>query len=366
MSELQKLRVNQLRNLSSVSLELSPRINWIYGANGSGKTSLLEAIYLLGLGRSFRSRLAAPLISSGQSELVVYGQIRRGSLSHGIGISKSKSGETRLRLDGANVNSMAEVAKLLPVVLVVPETFELLTGGPRERRQFLDWGVFHVKHSYMGIWRNFQRSLKQRNSLLRRGRIDAAELAVWNDHLVESAELIDRYRTNYLDQLRDTIKAMLTEFNSQMADVRLDYVRGWPKDRSYRDALEDSLERDRTFGKTSYGPHKADLRISVLGLDARDHLSRGQQKVVICALKLAQGVFLSQVTNVSSVYLVDDLHAELDEANALTFCRILEESGAQVFITSLDNTLIEKYWSRSTPLKMFHVEHGSISEAPTL
>lgn len=366
MSELQRLRVNHLRNLSSVSLELSPRINWIYGANGSGKTSLLEGIYLLGLGRSFRSRVASPLITAGHSELVVYGQIRRDGMSHSIGIAKSRGGETRLRLDGANIGSLAEVAKLLPLVLVVPETFELLTGGPRERRQYLDWGVFHVEHSYMGVWRNFQRSLKQRNSLLRRGRIDHAELAVWNDHLVDAAEQIDAHRTRYLDQLRETIRSMLVEFDPQMGDVRLDYVRGWPKDRSYREALLEGLERDLSMGQTCYGPHKGDLRISVKGLDAREHLSRGQQKVVICALKLAQGLFLSRVTGLSSVYLVDDLHAELDEGNALTFCRILEQSGAQVFITSLDNALIEKYWSRSTPLKMFHVEHGSISEAPTL
>src|SRR5690606_29915214 len=282
-----------VRNLAEVNLLPSERVNLFYGLNGSGKTSVLEAIHVLALGRSFRSRLFSSVVRLGEEETVVYGRVARDRIVHELGVAKERGGESRYRLDGGTISSIAEMAVLLPVVLLVPETFELLNGGPKERRQFLDWGVFHVEHGYLEHWRNYQRSLKQRNSLLRRGRIDGRQLAVWDEHLVRYGDLIDAARRPYLDLLEPKEREMLAAFQFETAQIRIDYARGWGKDRSLADVLADSRDRDIASGRTMAGPHRCDLRLTVQGLDARDHLSRGQQKIVICALKLAQGACLA-------------------------------------------------------------------------
>ncbi len=364
MSLLQKLRVKNLRNLAQISLDPSERVNLLYGSNGSGKTSVLEAIHVLALGRSFRSRQMSSVIRLGEEEAIIYGRVSRGNVSHELGVGKARNGETRYRVDGGTVGSVAELAGLLPVVLLLPETFELLNGGPLGRRQFLDWGVFHVEHSYLEHWRNYQRSLKQRNSLLRRGRIDGRQLAVWDEHLVHYGEIIDAARRRYLDLLEPKVRGMLEAFQIDTAHIRIDYARGWGKDRSFAEVLLAGRDRDIAGGRTLAGPHRCDLRLTVQGLDARDHLSRGQQKVVICALKLAQGACLADLTKQASIYLIDDLHAELDDQNARVFCRLLEQLQTQVFITSLNKDVASHYWSPDLPLKMFHVEQGGVNEVP--
>lgn len=367
MAELQRLRVQGLRNLSQVSITPVPGVNVFFGRNGSGKTSLLEAIHVLGLGRSFRTRQTAPIVQQGSSQVLVYGRLSAaGDGYHDLGISKSRRGETQLRHNGANVSSIAEFARLLPLVLVVPETFDLLVGGPAERRQYLDWGVFHVEHSYIDIWRNYQRCLKQRNTLLRHGRIDRSQIAIWDGYLSQYADEIDRLRRRYLKALEPHMRRMLSAFGMDSSSTRIDYLRGWPNNQSLAELLRDHLERDHQLGRTSHGPHRCDLRLTLFGLDAKDHLSRGQQKVVISAMKLAQGLCLVELAGgTKSIYLIDDLHAELDQDNARIFSELLAQLDTQVFITALSHEVVTKNWSSNVPLKMFHVEHGAISEFST-
>jgi DNA replication and repair protein RecF len=359
---LTRLTVSNLRNLKQVELKPHPQLNLIYGKNGSGKTSLLEAINILGLGRSFRSHRPKPIINYDTDKLTLYGEIE-GARAAKIGVEKTRQGETTIRIDGRNVTSAAELAEHLPILSLNAGSFELITGPPKLRRQLLDWLTFHVEPTFLKTWRDLQHCLKQRNTLLRRGRIRAFELRPWDQQLVSLSASVDALR-----------RASFAPFLAAMEDfggllphvgkISLDYRRGWKSGEDYQQLLENSLEQDLLRGHTQTGPHRADIRITLNGENAGDVLSRGQQKVVVAALVVAQGRVFNKLTGKQVIYLVDDLPAELDATHSRKLGNWLASLNAQVFITGVEKTALTAMWpeERLNQASVFHVEQGQVEK----
>lgn len=361
---LKRLLVQDLRNLNSVDINPSARVNLIYGENGSGKTSLLEAINVLALGRSFRSHKHKPLINNGRDTFTVFGKVTTDDGAEvPIGINRQLNGEASFKANGILVSSAADLAAYLPVQVINSDTFLLLEGSPKVRRQFMDWLVFHVEPSFFQLWKDCQRCLKHRNSLMRHDRIDAFELASWDQELAQLTEQIHHLREGCMEQFKTTFYELLEEFIS-VDGIAIHYSRGWDKDRSYVEVLKSSLERDRQLGYTHSGGHRADLRITVNSQNAAEILSRGQQKLLVCALKIAQGYVFSRMTGRKTIYLVDDLPAELDEKHRALLARWLDKMATQVFITGVEQETLSATW-RDKPdlaIKLFHVEQGTVVE----
>lgn len=359
---IKALSVTGLRNLEPATLNFSSKINILYGANGSGKSSLLEAIYFLSLARSFRSTKIQTLIQHEAAETVVFAQLVA-SADHNtnkIGIKRSRQGEFEIRINGENIKTIAQLARALPLQLLNSDSFLLLEGAPKFRRQFLDWGVFHVEHSFHSQWSRMQTSLKQRNSWLRHAIMDRQLLASWDKEFCTASESIDQARQHYIALLKPVFEQTL-ESLIKLPELSISYYRGWDKDSSLQSVLDNSLERDRFLGYTQAGPQRADIRIKVGGHNAIDILSRGQQKLVVCALKLAQGYLLAQHMQQQCIYLIDDLPAELDQEHRKSLSRLLEELNCQAFITGTDKETLLEGWQTDTPVAMFHVEHGRIN-----
>lgn len=361
---LLRLTVTGVRNLHPVTLLPSPRINLLHGANGSGKTSVLEAIHLLGLARSFRSLRLQPVIQAEQPALTIFGEVQQhaGSVTN-LGVGRERSGELQIRIDGQNARSAAQLAETLPLQLINPDSFRLLEGAPKIRRQFLDWGVFHVEPRFLGAWQRLQKALRQRNSWLRHGRLDAVAQAAWDRELCLASGEIDAYRRSYLQALKPIFESTLAQL-LDLTGLTLSYYRGWDKDRELQEVLAGCIQRDMTLGHTQAGPQRADLRLRLDGHNAVDILSRGQQKLVVCALRIAQGHLLNQAQQGRCIYLVDDLPSELDERHRKSLCRLLEELQCQVFITCVEPHVLMDGWRKDTPVAMFHVEHGRITQDP--
>jgi len=358
---LSRITVTGVRNLQPVTLSLSPRINILYGGNGSGKTSLLEAIHLLGLARSFRSTRLNPVINHELSSCTVFGLVNTDSnQSSALGISRDRSGEVKIRIDGQNVRSAAELAATLPLQLINPDSFRLLEGAPKLRRQFLDWGVFHVEPRFLGAWQRLQQALRQRNSWLRHGTLDGALQAAWSRELVHASDEIDGYRRTYIQALKPVFESTLAAL-CDLPELQLSYYRGWDREKPLDQVLHASLERDKLLGHTQAGPQRADLRLRISGHNAVDVLSRGQQKLVVCALRIAQGHLVAEARRGQCIYLVDDLPSELDEEHRQALCKLLDLLNCQVFITCVDSNVLRAGWRDDTPVSMFHVEHGLIT-----
>jgi len=357
---LARLQVTALRNLSAVTLSPSPQINILFGTNGSGKTSLLEAIHLLGLARSFRAQPLQALIQHGQPRCTVFAELAEADgVFKKIGVSRDRQGELQVRINGENARSLSQLAQELPLQLINPNSFRLLEGAPKQRRQFMDWGVFHVEQQFLPIWQRLQRALRQRNSWLRRAKMDAPFQAIWDKELCLASDAIDNYRRAYIAALKPVFEQTLARL-IELDGLALSYYRGWDKERGLADVLAASLGRDQQLGSTQAGPQRADLRLRLAGNNAADILSRGQQKLVICALHIAQGYLLAQTGRGSCVYLVDDLPSELDEKHRQALCRLLEGLGCQVFITCVEPQALQDGWRADTPIALFHVEQGQI------
>lgn len=364
---IQRLSLTNFRNIPVADLMPAAGINVFIGKNGSGKTSLLEAIYLLSLVRSFRSKNITKLINHSAEQFTVFAQIKAdATTAYSLGIQrKHQEAETEILFRGQKPAGVAELTATLPVQLINPDTFRLLEGSPKERRQFLDWGVFHVEPSFMHAWKRFQRALKQRNSLLRRGRIDELELQLWEKELAVNGEQITALRQAYLARLKPLFANLLEKFLGSQ-DFALNFQRGWDKNLGLAEALIASRDRDREQGFTQAGPQRADIRVTINGYTAMEVLSRGQQKLVVSALKLAQGKLLSEKRNKQCVYLIDDLPAELDKQHRKIFCEVLEQQSGQVFITGVDANALADGWQKPESISWFHVEHGQISPKPCL
>lgn len=357
MPFLKKLSISKIRNLDSVSLEPSPGFNLIYGENGSGKTSLLESIYLLGRGKTFRSNSKAPIIQNNEDECVIFAELDDGQK---LGFSRLRAGSQKSLIGGEKATSRSELAQVFPLQMLNADAFKILEGGPSVRRAFLDWGVFHVEHQFVFHWRQAQKALYHRNSLLKNKTVKLAEISPWTHELCQYAEAVDRYRSDYALKLKDSLAEML-EALLPLEAFSLSYFKGWDLSLSLEEALAGSLQKDIRYGFTRAGPHRADLKIKI-GKDlAVDVLSRGQQKLLVIAMKLAQAKILKSSSNKGCVFLVDDLPAELDSVNKAKVLTILSDLGEQVFITGIEKEQLYEPLQKEKEMKLFHVEHGKIN-----
>jgi len=358
MNHLNSITISQFRNLDHVKLDINSRCNVLFGHNGSGKTSFLEAIYYLGLGRSFRVRQPNRIIQYDQPSFTLNATIQAPERVIPIGVERHSDGKSHAKLNHSPISSIAELAQLLPIQLIYPDGHKLLLGGSKPRRQFLDWGVFHVEHTFLKSWQRAQRAIKHRNSLLKQRAYDQTELESWNEELIKASEPVNKSRSTYFNHIEPVITNLLSQLLPKHK-IEIDYYQGWNMDKDLPTTLLDAQARDKMLGYTQYGPHKADMVLTHRARPLSETLSQGQQKLVNYALKLAQGQLLYGQTKKQSIYLIDDLPAELDESKRQLLTTALQDINAQTFITGIDKQAV-------TPIveqfdgTMFHVEHGSI------
>lgn len=363
MPTLRKLAITNLRNISAAELGPSPGFNLFCGVNGSGKTSILEAIHLLALGRSFRGHIQKPVIKEGETTAVIYGET---SDAQALGIQRSVRGPQLIHINGKRSDSLATLTRYLPLLLINAETFQILEGAPRERRQFLDWGVFHVEQPFFSFWRHAKIALLNRNNLLKADAL-LSEIEPWSNELVKNAQHIDNLRSAYACSLEVELAALVAtllgdEFSQKF---HFKYIRGWSPESDLSEQLEREIIKDRKYGFTSSGPHKADLNFRFGNFNASDVLSRGQLKLLICALKIAQSRLLYKSTAKHCILLIDDLPAELDAANRKKVCTLLAELQDQIFLSAVEEESLLPYvlsddQGMQAHYKVFHVKHGII------
>lgn len=356
---LDRLSFQGLRNLRAFEMAPGPHINLISGANGSGKTSLLEGIHVLGMARSFRTQKLKSLIDHDSDEMTLFGRLA-GEPPLPIGVRRWRdSSELDIRVRGERAARITQLAEALPLQLINPDAFRLLEGSPASRREFLDWGVFHAERDFLDSWKRVRRALKHRNALLRHDRIDVQSIRIWERELAHWSEQLDglreRYMTRFAPVFEETLTALLP-----LPDLTLRYSRGWDRQRALLEVFEAGRETDRQMGFTQQGPQRADLRIRLGRYPAVEVLSRGQQKLVVSALKLAQGCLLEQLTGRTCLYLIDDLPAELDGNHRRIFCQWLEQLNCQVFITSVDHEALADVWQPSTDVMASTLADGRL------
>ena len=352
---LQQLAIQNLRNIKKAEIEPVSGLNLVFGDNAAGKTSILEAIHVLATARSFRTLHADQIINHNSKSLIITGLQQSSTGLDRIGIERSKSG-IRLRLNGSDINKTSLIAQKIPLQIINPEAHRLLEQGPKIRRKMMDWGVFHVEQQFSDIWRLYNRVLRQRNSALRQGNTKVA--TILNPQMIDISKDIDQKRQQYVNRLQEYIKLYCSELFQQTPEI--EYFRGWNREKSLEELLAAGIQMDLDRGYTGYGPHRAEIRFKFDGKLAQTVLSRGQQKMLVSSVIMAQVALFQEDTGRYCTLLVDDLPAELDNEHRQKLLEMLWRTKAQLFVTVTEPELVDlSPWKTS---KMFHVKHGIINE----
>ncbi len=353
---IEKLVVSHVRNIQQAELHFDHRTNIITGLNASGKTSLLEAIHLLFVGKSFRTSKIDQIIHTGQDNLLLTSRLYDPdrSQSHSLGIRRERK-NVKIRFNNETVRSISQLARIQPVVLITPESQHLITGGPTQRRTLIDWLLFHVEHIYHRTWSDYQNVLKQRNSSLKK-KSKTADIHVWDAQLIEKGERLNHLRASKSQDLIDVLSRFVKDYFDSNLQIR--FYKGWSGD--FSEVIKENHQRDQIRGFTSKGPHRADLLFTIDGNPVDQVFSRGQSKLLSILLELAKLDVLEKLTGLKPILLIDDIAAELDIDNKERITKFILEFPAQRFLTSTDISLLPT--ELVSDAKVFHVEHGFLKE----
>lgn len=371
---LELLNIYNARNLKEYTLSPHSSYNILYGSNGVGKTTILESIYLLLRSKTFRSSKYKSFINHNSNTCTIFSRFSDSekdliSSSFTLGISRSKDSlNPVLHLNSQKVNSLSSITNLAILGLITPESFTLLDAGPSIRRKFIDWGVFHVEPGFLSEWKAYKKILLNRNTLLKNLSKQYKSLhsipdnlrdniECWNPQFISLNNKLHELRSKQTQNISKTFSKYLSIFSTTLSEnIKLQYYQGWSNEISYDEYLLKKLNEDFLAGYTRYGTHRADIRIILNKHPAKDILSRGQKKIVVICLILAQFSYLINIVNTTdhNLLLLDDIDSELDMTNLQLLFQILENLGTQVFVTTTNK---EKYsFLSEIDSQLFHVE----------
>lgn len=359
-----KIQIRSFRNIAEEEICFNERFNILHGANGQGKTSVLEAIYLLGTMKSFRLARTPDLISWNTPYSVVEGWVQRDGVRREIALYLGREGR-KARIDQKPVVRLADFFGAVNAVVFSPEEIGMVRGGPELRRRYLDRAIFSGDLGYLLLYHEYQRLLKQRNALLKKG--ERAGLEIWTDQLAEAGARLMAKRREYLSNLEPLVRHFYRQIADGAEEAGLAYrphhlspgeMEGDGKGallRLYADHAEEELRR----GSTVVGPHRDDVEFALNGRVIRHHGSQGQQRSFVLALKMAEIDYLERLHGAPPVLLLDDISSELDRQRNANLMAFLRERRMQVFITTTDvsSLRLEGIDTRAS----FHVSRGTVT-----
>jgi DNA replication and repair protein RecF len=358
-SYLSHFSIYNVRNIKEMTFEAHPRYNFFYGSNGAGKTSVLEAISCLYTGQSFK-KIPLRILSRDRNILSVQAHNELSSI--GMRADLEKTQERVCLWDKSRQKvSRQERLKDFPLQVIGPESFKWWVEGPSIRRAYMDYGVFHVKHESLSVWKHYMRALKQRNNLLKE-RAPLSYLEPWEEILAEYGEKWQNLRNKYLEKLHPYrekwLSYFLTHFPQERAELEITLYPGWKKGESLKESLAKDRAREYRLKSTIFGPHRADLLCRRFGSSIFHSFSRGQLKLFVCAMTFAQMECLESITGRKTVLLWDDMDGELDKKSRALVFQAIKTLEVQAFITGTEAPLFRE--STKEGVCMFHVKHGRL------
>jgi DNA replication and repair protein RecF len=355
---INKLKIHDFRIIKNKEFVFTNRVNIFYGNNGTGKTSILEAIYFISSGKSFRKSNFKNLINFDSESLTVYIEClntnKLNQEKQTIAINKNKSGLWKAKHNNSKINSQSTITNILPVIAIDPEVYRLVDFGPLYRRNFLDWLVFHVKHNYLLLWKKVYKCVKQLNSLYK-NKASIPEVSLWENTFLQYSNELNSIREDFFLKIKPIIYKLNSFMQPEINDLAISFKKGWSDDLTLEQQLNEDRDKNFKYGQLQHGPHKMDIKILTGKHQASQTLSRGQKKVLSMCFYMAVIDLLITTTDKTPILCLDDFDAEIDKHKLVKAANFFKDKKTQIFITSVHKKKISKVFPDS---KLFHVEHN--------
>jgi len=357
------ISIKGFRNIIDSTLKLN-KFNIIHGNNGSGKTSLLEALFFLGRGKSFRTNKVKNLINISDNNFTIFSKSK---ITGQIGIRKNISNDLEIKINHEYTRNISSLSKNLPIQIILPNCHLLIEGAPNERRKYIDWLVFHVKHELIPLWKKHQKILRQRNLALK-NRLPKNQITIWDNELIRITEIINLERIEHIKNIGVELNKLSKIIFKEKITFLLKYNQSWDKKSDFGSSLKSYYEKDRDRGFTNIGLNKSELKIYSVSdnntkYDVKEFLSKGNLKLLAVILVLVQlKIFIDNRKNhIKPILLIDDIFAELDETHVKNILSVIFNLDLQTFITTVndpnDGRILKSF--ETEDLSMFHVKQGN-------
>ena len=363
-----QLSTSGLRSLDLLTIFPSSGLNFIFGKNNAGKTSLLEALYLCGNAKSFKQTNVDCLIKKDKKNLKILLKSVKFGENDTISYEKTLNIQKKAKINDKSANTFSLMVQT-PLVCLTFGSENLINLSPEHRRSLLDTGLFHVKHEYYEIYKSFSNNLKQRNKLLKTATYE--NLDFWTNKIIEDSLIINKHRGDYFQKLQRAYAAIIQEmvgFDKEtygdIKNSRISYYQGWPKDLSVEEAYASCLEKDKALKYSTTGPHRADVFITTDADNIKEVGSMSTQIIVSLCFMLAQARVFHVEQKYRPILLIDDLFFGIDDKNLALVINLLLGSKIQCFLTAPDlyKETIAGLHLDHKETKMFELKNGVITE----
>ena len=364
---LKSLVLNNFKNYELVEIELSSKINCFAGANGVGKTNILDAIHYLSLAKSFFNSIDSVSIRHGEDYFIIKGEIERNGDKDQIHCAFLKQKQKIMKRNGKEYQKLYDHIGRYPVVMISPADSSLITEGSEERRRFMNKIISQYDAVYLDSVLQYNKAVLQRNRLLKdfkaANKIDSDMLAVWDTQLVKYGSYIYDARKKLIDELKPVFQEYYSLISSSKETVRLEYV-SHLNEGDFENMLADSLKKDLYLEYTTVGVHKDNLALEMNGFPIKTIGSQGQQKSFLTALKLAKFDYIKRMSGYSPILLLDDIFDKFDAERVEQIIRLVSDSMfGQIFITDTHCDRLQDILSaHNAEYKLFNISNNTVED----